>query len=220
MCIHPLLAILLKGMAIGILLSAPMGPTGVLCIRRTLHSGRAAGIYTGLGAMFSDLFYASLTYLGVGFVIDFIQQNELLFQLIGSVLMLVFGAFLYMHPPRYHQTSNQSDSLGVAKTISTSFLLTLGNPLIIFFLLALYSRFNVSELWINIPLSYAMTLISIAIGAMLWWTGVTYLLTRLRSRATVASLNAFNRIVAVVFVVLAIIGFITAGIEAYDVFLS
>ena len=57
-----------KGLIIGILASAPMGPVGILCVQRTLNKGRWYGFVTGLGATASDLFYALITGLGMSFV--------------------------------------------------------------------------------------------------------------------------------------------------------
>ena len=63
---------IIRGFAIGVLVSAPMGPIGVLCIQRTLNKGRWSGFVTGVGAAVSDLCYALLTGLGMSIVIDFI----------------------------------------------------------------------------------------------------------------------------------------------------
>ena len=86
---------IIRGLAIGILVSAPMGPIGVLCIQRTLNKGRWSGFVTGLGASISDLGYAVLTGLGMSIVIDFIETNEYLIQILGSLVLAGFGAYLY-----------------------------------------------------------------------------------------------------------------------------
>ena len=70
-----LIYIIFRGLAIGILVSAPMGPIGVLCIPRTLNKGRRSGLATGIGASLSDLFYAMLTGFGLSIVVDFIENN-------------------------------------------------------------------------------------------------------------------------------------------------
>ena len=71
-----LLYTIFRGLAIGVLISAPMGPIGILCIQRTLNKGRWSGFFTGLGASFSDMFYCMLTGLGMSIVIDFIKTNQ------------------------------------------------------------------------------------------------------------------------------------------------
>lgn len=81
----------MRGILIGILVSAPMGPIGMLCIQRTLNRGRWPAFFTGIGAGMSDLIYCLLTGLGLSFVTDFIEDNQSLLQLIGSVVLLVYA---------------------------------------------------------------------------------------------------------------------------------
>ena len=89
----------LRGLAIGILISAPMGPIGVLCIQRTLNKGQWAGFFTGVGAAMSDIIYCMLTGLGMSFIIDFIETNQNIIQILGSIVLLVFGAYLIKRNP-------------------------------------------------------------------------------------------------------------------------
>ena len=90
---------IIRGFAIGVLVSAPMGPIGVLCIQRTLNKGRWSGFVTGVGAAVSDLCYALLTGLGMSIVIDFIEANQNLLQILGSFVLVGFGIFLYRQNP-------------------------------------------------------------------------------------------------------------------------
>ena len=74
-----ILDLILKGILIGIIASAPMGPVGILCIQRTLNKGRWYGFATGLGAAISDMLYALITGLGMSFIMDFISSPQALF---------------------------------------------------------------------------------------------------------------------------------------------
>ena len=88
----------LKGLIIGIIASAPMGPVGILCIQRTLQKGRSYGIVTGAGAALSDLFYALITGAGMSIVIDFIdnERNVFWLKLVGSVMLFIFGIWTFL----------------------------------------------------------------------------------------------------------------------------
>ncbi|HXP96053.1 MAG TPA: LysE family translocator, partial [Telmatospirillum sp.] len=46
----------LRGLAVGFALAAPVGPVGILCVRRALADGRHAAFVAGLGAAFADTF--------------------------------------------------------------------------------------------------------------------------------------------------------------------
>ncbi|MDE6333408.1 MAG: LysE family transporter, partial [Muribaculaceae bacterium] len=81
-----LLYILPRGVAIGALISAPMGPIGMLIIQRTLSKGRWPAMFTGIGAALSDLIYCLLAGFGLSFVTDFIEKQQLWLQLGGGLV--------------------------------------------------------------------------------------------------------------------------------------
>lgn len=93
------LYIVLRGMAIGLLISAPMGPIGMLCIQRTLNKGRWPAFFTGVGAALSDLIYCLLTGLCLSFITDFVETNQLLLQIIGSLVLAAFAFYLFRKNP-------------------------------------------------------------------------------------------------------------------------
>ena len=132
-----------KGMLIGIVASAPMGPVGVLCIQRTLNKGRWYGFVTGVGATVSDFIYALVTGFGMSFVMDLVNNthNRFILQITGSVMLMAFGIYCYRSDPtkKIHVSGNKKGTLihnGV-----TAFLVTFSNPLIIFLFMAAYAQF-------------------------------------------------------------------------------
>src|SRR5689334_25341641 len=90
---------LLKGLAIGFAIAAPVGPIGVLCIRRTFAEGRAAGLATGLGAATADAFYGAVAAFGLtaisGFLLDFQQA----LRLVGGMFLLWLGIKTFFAKP-------------------------------------------------------------------------------------------------------------------------
>ena len=94
-----MLGLVSKGLVIGILVSAPMGPIGMLCVQRTLNKGRWHGFITGLGAALSDVIYALLTCLGMGVVVNFVEANQTPLQLLGSLVLGVFGYYIFQSNP-------------------------------------------------------------------------------------------------------------------------
>ena len=93
--------ILEKGLLIGVIVSAPMGPVGILCIQRTLNKGRWYGFVTGLGAAISVMLYAFITGFALSFVVDFIENERNMFylQLVGSILLFIFGVYTFRSKP-------------------------------------------------------------------------------------------------------------------------
>ena len=87
-----ILSLIFKGILIGIIASAPMGPVGILCVQRTLNKGRWYGFITGIGASVSDIIYALITGLGMSFVMDLIKNphNSYILQITASIILLLF----------------------------------------------------------------------------------------------------------------------------------
>ena len=185
--------LILKGLLVGIIASAPMGPVGVLCIQRTLQKGRSYGIVTGAGAALSDIFYALMTGFGMSFVMDFIdnEQNIFWLKLIGSMMLFIFGVYMFRTDPRksIHQSTGSKGTL--IHNFTTGFLITLSNPLIIFLFIALFNMFTfvIPGNWFRHRIGY----LSIVAGAMLWWLGLTYVINKMRNSFGEKGIQRLNR---------------------------
>ncbi len=161
-----------RGIAIGIIISAPMGPVGILTIQRTLDKGRKTGFFTGVGATLSDIFYCLLTGFGLSFIEDFLKDNQDVIQIAGSAVLLIFGIYLFRSNPSRTLKRPSDSQVSHSRNILSGFLFTFSNPLIIFLIIGLFARFNfmMPELqWY----SYLIGFLSIVAGALLWWSGVT-----------------------------------------------
>lgn len=201
------LEILIKGVFIGIIASAPMGPVGVLCLQRTLNKGRIYGLVTGIGAALSDIIYALITGYGMSFVMDFInnERNMFILQLIGSAMLLVFGIMTWVSDPRrsFRRTTNKKGTL--VHNFVTSFLLTFSNPLIIFLFIALFARF--AFVIPSHPLEQTVGYAAIVGGALLWWFLLTYFVDKVRTRFEVKGVRILNRVIGSIVILASIAGF-------------
>lgn len=201
------LDIILKGLIIGIVASAPMGPVGVLCIQRTLNKGRWFGFVTGIGAALSDIIYALITGFGMSFVVEFIENKTNMFylQLIGSIMLLFFGLYTYRSNPAESIRPASKNKGTLIHNFVTAFFVTLSNPLIIFLFVALFARFTfvVPDHALQQSLGY----LSIFIGALLWWFTLTHAINKVRTRFKVKEIFVLNKIIGGVVIVAAIIGF-------------
>lgn len=205
-----LIYVLMRGFAIGVLISAPMGPIGMLVIQRTLDKGRWPAFFTGIGASISDLFYCILTGAGIAFITDFIESQQFWLQLLGSVAIALFGIYLFRkNPARQLRRRDTVEANTYWKDIVTGFLLTVSNPLILFFIIGLFARFN-----FLLPefryYHYISGYLSIAAGALCWWFLVTFLVNKMRAHFNVRSLYIVNRIIGSLLMLFALVGTVTA----------
>ncbi len=197
------LELMFKGLLIGMLASAPMGPVGILCIRRTMQKGRIYGIVTGAGAALSDIIYALITGLGMSFMMDFVSNETNLFvmKLVGSIMLFIFGIYMFRADATKGFVPNNSGKKGtLLHNFFTAFLLTVSNPLIIFLFTALYAMlaFVVPEHLFEQCVGYA----SIVGGAMLWWWLLTKGITRMNRLFSLQGVTMFNRSIGVVVIVI------------------
>ena len=202
-----LLYILPRGIAIGALVSAPMGPIGMLIIQRTLSKGRWPAFFTGLGAGLSDLIYCLLTGFCLSFVTGFIESHQVLIQIVGSIVLAAFATYLFKkNPTRALKTADRS-ALNYWGDFGSGFLLTVSNPLILFFIIGLFARFNFVLPEYRI-IHHIFAYLAIFGGAVLWWYGVTTLVHRLGKRINVRSLRIINRVIGLILFVMAVFGIV------------
>ena len=209
-----MLALAAKGLLIGILVSAPMGPVGMLCIQRTLSKGRWHGFVTGLGAMVSDIIYAMLTSLGMGVVVNFVEANQAPLHLTGSLVLSVFGYYIYQSNPVKNLRKQKERKLSFTQDFITAFLLTFSNVLIVLLYIGLFARFG----FILPDHSLGMIIggiICIGIGAISWWLFITYIVSKLRKWFNVRGIWLMNRIVGSTIIILSIIGIISVLLTYY-----
>lgn len=209
----------LWGLVFGILVSAPMGPTGILVIQRTLNKGWLPGLTTGIGAVLSDLFYAVLSTFAVSLVVEWIELNQTILLFAGGLLIAAYGVYLWMSNPATAINSkdkiveNEMRSLrnlrikGLAKFFFSGFGLTVSNPAIVFFFLMLFSRVGfifvaADDYWGF----YLLFFVSIACGALGWWILITWIINKVRNHFKLRTLKIINRVIAVIMIIIAFCG--------------
>ena len=205
--LSPIIDILWKGFIIGVVVSAPLGPVGVLCIQRTLNKGRWYGFVTGLGASLSDIAYALITGYGMSFVFDYVNKNIFYLQLFGSILLLAFGIYTFRSNPVQSIRPVSVNRGSYLHNFITAFVVTLSNPLIIFLFIGLFARFAfVSE---GVLVFEAVTgYFAIALGALSWWFGITFFVSKVRKQFNLRGIWILNRIIGSIVMIVSILGLI------------
>lgn len=179
----------------------------MLVIQRTLSKGRWPAFFTGIGAALSDLVYCLLTGFCLSFITEFIESHRLLLQVLGGIVLAIFGLYLFRKNPTrsLKKAQDTPHASTMWKDVVSGFLLTFSNPLILFFIIGLFARFNfiLPEFGIHHHIWAYLTILG---GAILWWYLVTMLVNKLRSRFNVRSLWLINRIIGGILILMAVIG--------------
>ncbi|MDA3892930.1 MAG: LysE family transporter [Salinivirgaceae bacterium] len=195
----------LKGLLVGIIVSAPMGPIGVLCVQKTVNKGLALGFLSGLGAATADTFYAVLAAFGVTFITNFLSKNQMAFQVIGILVLLFLGFRMIFNNPikqyRYYRSS--SKKRGAIRDYISVFFLTISNPLTIIFFGAAFTMLGL--LSDSDSVRHNLFLVAgIFSGASLWWFILTYVVNIFRKRFRLRNIFMLNRISGIIIIVLSI----------------
>lgn len=200
-----ILDFIFKGILIGIIASAPMGPVGILCVQRTLNKGRWFGFITGVGAAISDFIYALIVGLGMSFIMEPLQNPEYQFilQITGSIILLLFGIYCFISNPtkKIHKSGNVKGTL--LHNGLTAFLVTFSNPLIIFLLMATYAQFAFVQP--SRPFEMVIGFACIPIGALIWWYGLTWLINKIRGIFEVNGISIINKVIGSIVVLFSLI---------------
>ena len=202
-----ILDFIFKGLLIGIMASAPMGPVGVLCIQRTLNKGRWYGFITGIGATVSDLIYALFTGFGMSFVMDFIQneRSRFILQICGSIVLLLFGVYCYRSDPtkKIVLKSSRPSKGTLLHNGVTAFIVTVLNPLIVFLFIFLFAQF--AFIVPSRPVEMTIGYVSVVGGALLWWFGLTWLVDKVRGKFDNNGIIIINRVVGCIVIIFSLI---------------
>lgn len=197
--------IFLKGFILGISISAPLGPMGVLCIQRTMNRGIVPGLMSGLGIAIADTFYAIVAGFGLTFISDILTENQLYIRAGGSLVLLYLGYRIFVTNPAIElrkQMRNKKNNSLLSDFLST-FFITASNPLTIIFFGVVFASLSLVD---DQSSHYTTTLlvVSIFLGAALWWGSLSWFINRFRSLIKLRNLWWINKITGVLIVLLGI----------------
>lgn len=179
----------IKGLIIGFSLAVPVGPIGLLCIRRTLARGRISGLVTGLGAATADGIYGTIAGFGVTFISGFLIRHNVLLRLFGGIFLCYLGIKIFFKPPA--QATNDADSDGLVRDYVSTLFLTLTNPLTIFAFAAIYAAAGVTA---GSYLPTGLMILGVFSGSALWWLILSGAASFFHGKMTYTGLRAINMI--------------------------
>lgn len=160
------LTLLLKGLVIGFSIAAPVGPIGVLCIRRTLAEGRLSGIVSGLGAATADAFYGSVAVLGLTFISNILVDQQVWIRIIGGLFLCYLGLKTFCAKPTRTAAPSRED--GLAYAYASTLFLTLTNPMTLLSFTAIIAGLGLA-ITTGDAGSAASLVLGIFVGSALWW---------------------------------------------------
>jgi len=208
------LTLIAKGILIGLLVSIPLGPIGVLVIQRTVNKSRMAGLLSGVGAALSDTLYAIVAGFSLTFVIDFIREHEMMFQVFGAVVVLALGIHIFFKNPVTDLRRNRLRGNTHFQDIISSFLVTVSNPLTVLVFLAVFTSSGVA-ISLEKPYHSFFVILGIFTGAFIWWFSLSGIVSLFRHKINLRILWWINKTagaIIVLFVLVTVIVVVQKGL--------
>jgi threonine/homoserine/homoserine lactone efflux protein len=198
---------LIKGFIVGLSIAAPVGPIGLLCIRRSLAEGRASGLLSGLGAATADAVYGSVAGFGLTAVSSLLIKERFWIGDAGGIFLCYLGVRTVLSPPAGQ--SGSANRVGLISAYLSTFALTLTNPMTILSFIAVFAG-----LGLGVNSSYraaAALVLGVFIGSALWWLLLSTLVGALRTRIDQRTMRWINWISGSLILALGVYSLIQVG---------
>ncbi|MDX2137177.1 MAG: LysE family transporter [Chloroflexota bacterium] len=194
---------LVSSLILGFSIAAPVGPIGVLTIRRTLAHGRLAGLATGMGAASADAVYGALAAFGLTLITDFLVRIQTPISILGALFLLWLGIKTLRTPPADHAAQATGSTL--PGMYASSFLLTITNPMTILSFLALFVGAGLMAEGGDTSIVHATVIVAgVFSGSAVWWLLLSGGVGLLRERFTPQIMVWVNRISGAIIILFAL----------------
>lgn len=182
---------LLRGLIIGFSIAAPVGPIGILCIRRTLAEGQASGLVSSLGAATADAIRGCIAGFGLIFISSILISQQGWLRLVGGAFLCYLGLATFRARPAERAVSAAAN--GLVDAYASTFLLTLTNPMTILSFAAIFAGLGLASTGGNY-VSAGLLVLGVFTGSALWWFFLSGAVGALRVKFNAGGLRWVNRI--------------------------
>lgn len=184
-----------RGLIIGFSIAAPVGPIGILCIRRTLAEGSVSGLISGLGAATADAIYGFIAGFGLTFISSLLISQQIWLRLLGGGFLCYLGMKTFLTGP--HKQSSSLKGRGLLSAYISTFFLTLTNPMTILSFMAIFAGLGVGSVGKGyIPAGLLVA--GVFLGSALWWLLLSNGVGLLGKKFNLAGLRWTNRISGII----------------------
>lgn len=186
-----------KGLIFGFAIAAPVGPIGILCIRRSLVGGWSAGLLTGMGAATADAMYGCVAGFGLAGVTGLLVDQRVWIQLFGGLFLCTLGLRIFFSTAE--ETPHVESSGSAAMGYMSALLLTLTNPMTILSFTAVFAGMGLGSIGSG-PLTAGWLVAGVFSGSMAWWLILSSASSRFNTRLNAASMRWINRLSGMVLI--------------------
>jgi threonine/homoserine/homoserine lactone efflux protein len=200
----PALEILLKGIILGLTVSMPLGPIGIILINRTIKRGMLSGFFSGLGLATADTLLALLAALGYTVILGFINEERFIISIIAGLIIIGIGLKIYLSNPVKDIRNREKVNKSLWRDYYSVFVLSISNPYTIFIFVAFFSGVHIGG---NVkPELVPFFLIpGVLLGTITWWFFLSYFVSRFKKNIRLRVIVRVNKVAGIVVIVIGII---------------
>ena len=200
----PAIEILLKGIILGLIVSMPPGPIGIVLINRTIKRGLLSGFVSGLGLSTSDTLLAVLAGLGFTVIISFIKEKRFVITLIAGLVIIGVGLKVFLSNRVKDFRNREKANKSLWRDYYSVFVLSISNPYTIFIFVAFFSGVHING---NVrPELIPFFLIpGVLIGTITWWFFLSYFVSRFKGKIRLRVIVRINEVAGIVIIVIGVI---------------
>ena len=167
-----LLAFFLKGILVGLVIAVPVGPVGILCVRRTIFEGKLVGFVSGLGAATADLVFGIIAGFGITTVANLLIDYQEWLRVVGGFVLLLVGGHSLPAKPQA-QLDSPPDPESLSWDFVSTFGLTLANPITILAFVGIFSAIGLSGAEATFVRA-AILVLGVWVGSLMWWLALSF----------------------------------------------
>ena len=193
---------ILKGFAVGMCASAPIGPIAILVVQKSLSKGHKAGFVSGLGASVVDTFYASIAIFALAFAQQILEEHRNMILIVGGLVLVAVGVSMAFSNP-FRKLKADGESSVSPKDFGQAVALGLSNPMAIFVMFTLFAFFGLAD---AAPHTWEVTPIILAVstGSVTYWFCMSWLLSRFSGNFKMRTILWISRITGALVVIIGI----------------
>jgi len=190
------LQLLIKGIIVGLLVSIPVGPMGILCVQRTLNKGKSSGFSSGMGIATADAIFALIAGLGISFIIHFLSEQQLIIKIIGGVVIAFIGLKIFITNPVKQFKKHRREGKTLFEDFVSILFMALSNPFIVFLYIAVFAGLNLQD--VSMGYSSALLVVTgVFVGASVSWFAISTVVNHFRAKIRLRKLMLINRIAGI-----------------------
>ena len=193
---------ILKGFAVGMCASAPIGPIAILVVQKSLSKGHKAGFVSGLGASVVDTFYASIAIFALAFAQSFIEEHKNMILLVGGAVLIAVGISMAFSNP-FRKLKADGESSVSPKDFGQAVALGLSNPMAVFVMFTLFAFFGLANesphTWKFMPI-----ILAVSAGSVTYWFSLSWILSRFHGNFRMRTILWISRITGALIVIIGI----------------